>query len=424
MTDDHLRICLLTYRGNPRCGGQGIYIRLLSRELAALGHTVDVWSGQPYPELLPGVGLVKVPSLDLWNEAALLHWPGFRELRDPINRWEYAQSVTGGFVEPMSFCMRVARKFQQNGHREAYDIVHDNQSLGADLIKVAEHTPVVATIHHPITIDRKIGLQHAGSLKQRLGLLRWYTFVPSHLRTARRIDRIITISDSSARDLQTEYRLRPEQLCVVGNGINLEVFGPRPEIQRDPNRIITILSADAPLKGFRYLLAAMAELRRSRPALRLTVIGAPGLKSPTRALIEQHGLADAIEFTGKVEFEEIPRRYAQASVAVVPSLYEGFSFPAGEAMACEVPVVASRAGAIPEVIGTDGRCGVLVEPRSAESLAREIAALLDAPDRCRAMGKAGRERVLQHFTWRKAAERHVEVYREVIEQRRDTRVAC
>jgi glycosyltransferase involved in cell wall biosynthesis len=424
MTDDRLRICLLTYRGNPRCGGQGIYIRLLSRELAALGHTVDVWSGQPYPELLPGVGLVKVPSLDLWNEAALLRWPGFRELRDPVNRLEYAQSVTGGFVEPITFCMRVARKFQDNGHRAAYDIVHDNQSLGADLIKVAQHTPVVATIHHPITIDRKIGLQSVTSLTQRLGLLRWYTFVPSHLRTARRLDRIITISDSSARDLQTEYKLRADQLRVVGNGINLEVFGPRPEIARDPNRIITILSADAPLKGFPYLLGAMAELRRSRPALKLTVIGAPGLKSPTRTLIDRHGLADAIEFTGKVEFEEIAQRYAAASVAVVPSLYEGFSFPAGEAMACEVPVVASRAGAIPEVIGTDGRCGVLVEPRAPEALAREIAALLDAPERCRAMGAAGRERVLTHFTWRKAAERHVEVYREVIAQRRETRVAC
>ena len=424
MTDDRLRICLLTYRGNPRCGGQGIYIRLLSRELAALGHTVDVWSGQPYPELLPGVGLVKVPSLDLWNDAALLRWPGFRELRDSINRLEYAQSVTGGFVEPMTFCMRVARKFGHNGHRAAYDIVHDNQSLGPDLIKVSEHTPVVATIHHPITIDRKIGLQSARSLKQRLGLLRWYTFVPSHVRTARRLDRVITISDSSARDLQTEYKLRPEQLRVVGNGINLDVFGPQPQITRDPNRIITILSADAPLKGFRYLLAAMAELRRSRPALQLTVIGAPGLKSPTRDLIKEHGLADAIEFTGKVEFEEIPRRYAAASVAVVPSLYEGFSFPAGEAMACEVPVVASRAGAIPEVIGTDGRCGVLVEPRSPAALAREIAALLDAPERCREMGKAGRARVLRHFTWRKAAERHVEVYREVIAQRAEAKVAC
>jgi glycosyltransferase involved in cell wall biosynthesis len=424
MTGDSLRICLLTYRGNPRCGGQGIYVRLLSRELADLGHTVDVWSGQPYPELMAGVGLVKVPSLDLWNDAALLRWPGFRELRDPINRFEYAQSVTGGFVEPMTFCSRVARRFQENGHRTAYDIVHDNQALGADLIKVSEHVPVVATIHHPITIDRKIGLQSAGSLTKRLGLLRWYTFVPSHIRTARRLDRIITISDSSARDLQTEYKLRPDQLRVVGNGINLEVFRPMPEIARDPNRLITILSADAPLKGFPYLVAALAELRRTRPALKLTVIGAPGLKSPTRSIIEQYGLHDAIEFTGKVEFEELARRYAQASVAVVPSLYEGFSFPAGEAMACEVPVVASRAGAIPEVIGTDGRCGVLVPPRSPEALAREIAALLDAPERRVALGKAGRERVLKHFTWRKAAERHVEVYREVIAQRGDARIAC
>lgn len=417
MTEGPLRICLLTYRGNPSSGGQGIYVRLLSKELRALGHQVDVWSGQPYPELVEGVGLVRVPSLDLWNEADLFRTPSLRELSDPINFSEWAQTRTGSFPEPLTFSRRVQRRFK-NGAGARYDIVHDNQSLGPGLLNLQGNLPVVATIHHPITVDRRIAFKSSTSKKQRFGLQRFYSFLPTQLKVSRRLDRVMTVSEASKQDLYREYGVRPDRMRVVGNGINLDVFRPLPEIERAPRQLITTLSSDAPLKGFRYLLDALAQLRDEGRELHLRVIGRPGSETDTEARIERLRLGKLIHFTGRVEAEEIARSYAAASVAIVPSLYEGFGFPAGEAMACEVPVVSTRAGALPEVVGTDGVTGVLVDPGSGPALARGIASLLDNPERAKAIGMAGRQRVLAHFTWRRAAERTVDVYREVLREQR------
>ena len=417
MVSASLRICLLTYRGNPRSGGQGIYVRLLSEALRDLGHRVDVWSGQPYPELVEGVGLYRVPSLDLWNEQQFMRFPGLRELADPINLCEYAHTKLGAFREPLTFSQRVARHFRTTGHAARYDIVHDNQCLGPGLLQLRAALPVVATIHHPITVDRRIARQNATSRTQRFGLRRWYSFLDTQLAVSRRLDRILTVSEAARADLAREYGLSTARMCVVGNGINLDVFEPMPAVPRKPNELITTLSADSPLKGFRYLLEALARLRPTHPNLRLKVIGQPSGDSDTAARVERLGLRDRVEFTGRVPAETIARAYAEATLAVVPSLYEGFGFPAGEAMACEVPVVSSRGGALPEVIGTDGSCGILVPPEDSIALANAIDELLAAPERRAAMGKAGRERVLELFTWRAAAERTVDVYREAIAER-------
>ena len=423
MAEEPLRIGLLTYRGNPRSGGQGIYVRQLSRELASLGHRVDVWSGPPYPELLDGVNLVRVPSLDLWNEQAFFRFPTFGELRDPINVSEYARTVTGGFPEPFTFAQRVARSLRQmNGSGPRYDVLHDNQTLGPALLGLRDHTPLVATIHHPVTRDRRIALQSAQGIRTRYGLLRWYTFLPKQLRVSRQLDRVMTVSEASRDDLQQEYGIDRARIRVVGIGIDTQVFRPKPEIAREDRLLVCTLSADSPIKGFVYLLDALAILRRSYPDLRLRAVGSPGRKTTTQRHLERLGLQEAVEFTGKVEADEIADLYARATMAVVPSLYEGFGLPAGEAMACGVPVVATTGGALPEVVGRDGRAGLLVEPRSGEALAGAIGELLDAPERREAMGEAGKARVAELFTWRRAAQRRVEIYREAIEERR--RAAC
>ena len=409
-----LRICLLTYRGNPRSGGQGIYVRLLSQALRDLGHHVDVWSGQPYPELVDGVGLKKLPSLDLWNEEALLRLPSLRELRDPINLSEYAHTKLGAFREPLSFCQRVAREFRRGGYAGYYDVVHDNQSLGPGLLQLKAALPVVATIHHPITVDLRIARDTVLSKSQRFGLERWYSFLEPQLKVSRRLDRILTVSEASRQDLEREYGVTASRMRVVGNGINLDVFQPQHHVTRKSTELITTLSSDSPLKGFRFLLEALARLRNKRPELRLKVIGQPGHETGTAERVRDLGLSSMVHFTGRVAAESIANAYAEATLAVVPSLYEGFGFPAGEAMACEVPVVSSRGGALPEVVGEDGSCGMLVPPKSSEALASAIDQLLDQPERRMLMGRAGRARVLEHFTWRRAAERTVDVYREVI----------
>jgi len=421
MAEGPLRICLLTYRGNPRSGGQGIYVRLLSKALTDLGHSVDVWSGQPYPELYAGVRLIKVPSLDLWNEQALFRTPSLRELSDPINLSEWARTKFGSFPEPITFSKRIARSFR-NGNAARYDIIHDNQCLGPGLLPLRSKLPVVATIHHPITVDRRIAFQNSVSSKERFGLHRWYSFLPAQLNVSRKLDRILTVSEASKHDLHREYGVRPERMRVVGNGINLDVFQPMPGVARDPNQLITTLSADAPLKGFRFLLDAVAQLRDEGRAVKLKVIGAPGADTDTAQRVIDLGLDELVHFTGRVDVEEIATAYSTASVAIVPSLYEGFGFPAGEAMACEVPVVSTRAGALPEVVGTHGETGVLVEPRSGPALAAGIASLLDDPERAAKIGKAARKRVLSQFTWQRAAERTVDVYREVLREHRSA--AC
>jgi glycosyltransferase involved in cell wall biosynthesis len=409
---------LLSYRGNPRSGGQGIYVRLLSKALLELGHEVDVWSGQPYPELVDGVGLHRLPSLDLWNEHALLRTPTLRELSDPINFGEWARTRTGGFAEPIAFSKRVARSFKRNGQALRYDVVHDNQCLGPGLLELQRRLPVVATIHHPITVDRRLALLATSDAIKRFGLSRWYSFVSRQLEVSRRLDRILTVSEASLRDIAHEYKVPRGRMRVVGNGIDLDVFRPMPEVARQSDRLITTLSADTPLKGFRYLLEALHALRKRRPGVQLVVIGRPGLKTDTEATIDRLALRDAVCFTGYLDAREMVRHYAESAVAVVPSLYEGFGFPAGEAMACEVPVVSTRAGALPEVVGEDGRSGCLVPPRDGAELARAVEHLLDRPEQRAAMGRAGRQRVLEQFTWKRAAERTVEVYREAIEERR------
>jgi glycosyltransferase involved in cell wall biosynthesis len=397
---------------------------LLSRALVELGHSVEVWSGQPYPELLGGVELHKIPSLDLWGDPDAPRREALKSVKNSIDLAEWASTVTGGFKEPITFCRRVARRIQPNGKPFAYDIIHDNQSLGAALLPLRTHAPLVATIHHPVTRDRRLALDASRGLKQWWGHFRFYNFLPEQIRVARQMERIMTVSECSLGDISDEYRIPRDRMRVVGNGIHVDVFQPIPGARRESDRLITTLSADQPLKGFRYLAEALAILRRERPELKLTVIGEPGQRTGTAEKIRELGLEGAIEFTGRVADHEIAERYSRATLAVVPSLYEGFGFPAGEAMACEVPLVSTRGGALPEVVGTDGSCGILAEAGDAPDLARAIAEVLAMDeDRRRAMGESGRRRVLANFTWQRAAERTVEVYYEALALQQE-KAAC
>jgi glycosyltransferase involved in cell wall biosynthesis len=416
MAESPLRIALLTYRGNPRSGGQGIYVRLLGRALMELGHHVDVWSGPPYPELTAGATLMPVPSLDLWRDGPPFRWLQLHELSDPINVSEWARTRFGEFPEPLTFSHRVARALR--AHRgPRYDVVHDNQCLGPGLLDIDAHVPVVSTVHHPITFDRRFALDAARGWLKWLGVHRFYSFVPAQIRVARQLPRILTVSECSKRDIVREFGVAPSRLRVVFNGIDVDTFKPYPDTPRRHDLVVTTLSADQPLKGFRYLLEGLARLRRRRPEIHLRVIGAPGTRTETMRRIRRLGLEGAVEFTGRVRAEDIARAYAEATLAVVPSLYEGFGFPAGEAMACQVPVVSTHAGALPEVVGTDGETGLLVEPGSGEALAHAMERLLEDPALRARLGEAGRRRVLAQFTWRRAAERTADAYREVIERR-------
>lgn len=404
-----LRICLLTYRGNPTCGGQGVYIKYLSRALKELGHEVHVLSGPPYPQLDEGITLHRIPSLDLYNPNHLFKISNFRDLLSPLNLFEYLSMCLGGFPEPFTFGFR-ARNHLRHG-RDGYDIVHDNQSLSYGLLGIATAYPIVATIHHPITVDRDKELEAAGTFLRRLMVRRWYSFIHMQIRVSAKISRIITVSECSKRDISKSFMVPTEQFRVVPNGINTDFFHPLEGVRRAEDLILVTNSADTPLKGLRYLLEAVSRIRHQRP-VRLVVIGEPKRNGAIERLVGELSLSDVVRFTGRIADHEFARHYAEATMAVIPSLYEGFGMPAGEAMACGVPVVSTTGGALPEVVGD---AGILVPPADTSALQSAITALLNDPDKRARLGHAGLKRVSHSLTWRHAAEKTVDVYREAID---------
>jgi glycosyltransferase involved in cell wall biosynthesis len=412
--DQPLRVAYLVYRGNPHCGGQGVYTRELARELTALGHTVEVFSGQPYPELAGSAQLTRVPSLDLYRPENPFRVPWPWEFKTRIDVAEFAIMCAAGFPEPYTFSLRVRRLLRNR--RADFDVVHDNQCLGTGLARMVDDGwPMLATLHHPVTVDRDLDLEHATRAWKRFTLHRWYGFIDMQTRVARQLPRLLTVSESSRRDILSNMQVDPDRLHVVPVGSDPAVFRPRPEVRRVPGRIMTTASADVPMKGLTSLLEALAKLRTERDDAHLVVIGKPKERSKIPALIERIGLDGAVHFVHGVTTDRIVELYAEAEVAAVPSLYEGFSLPAVEAMACGVPIVATTGGALPEVVGEDGETGLLVPPADPSALAASLGrALDDAALRAR-IGAAGRARALERFTWRKTAEGTVEHYRALID---------
>jgi glycosyltransferase involved in cell wall biosynthesis len=414
-----LRIAYLVYRGNPRCGGQGVYTRYLSRELVALGHEVTVFAGPPYPELDEGVGFVAVPSLDLYREPDPFRVPKLREFKSAIDVLEFGLMCTAGFPEPRTFTLRARRALRERLGQ--FDLVHDNQSLGSGLLgMMSDGWPLVATIHHPITVDRQLDLSHAADWRRRTTLRRWYGFIGMQKRVARRIPRVITVSESSRGDIAEQMGVERSRMSVVSVGVDDTMFRPllaADGIEKVPGRLMTTASADVPMKGLVPLLKALAEVRTSRREAHLVVIGRLRDGSRVPSVIEQLGLGEAVRFVSGVTEQRIVELYAEAELAVVPSLYEGFSLPAIEAMACAVPLVATTGGAIPEVVGRHGETALLVPPNDPHALAAAICHALDDPDLRRRLGAAGRERALARFTWQVTAQGTVEQYRVLLEER-------
>jgi len=409
--DQPLRIAWLIYRGNPHCGGQGVYTRYLAREVTALGHHITVFSGPPYPELDDMSQLVEIPSLDLYRSSHPFRVPFPHEVRDSIDLREFLLMCGAGFPEPYTFSLRARRALQDR--RADFDLVHDNQCLGRGLVPMMEEDgwPVMATLHHPITVDRDLDYAHNTNPLRKLTLRRWYGFLGMQMDVARQIPRLVTVSESSKRDITAQMGVPSDRLHIVPVGVDPEIFRPMPHIARVPGRLMTTASADVPMKGLAPLLEGLAKVRTERPDAHLVVIGKPRDRSKIPALIERLGLSGAVQFVSGVTTERIVELYAETEVACVPSLYEGFSLPAVEAMACGVPLVATTGGAVPEVVGRDNETGLLVPPGDPSALAAGILRALGDADLRARIGAAGRDRALGMFTWRATAEGTIEQWR-------------
>ncbi|MFQ5558768.1 MAG: glycosyltransferase family 4 protein, partial [Acidimicrobiales bacterium] len=301
-----------------------------------------------------------------------------------------------------------------------------------------EGWPVLETSHHPITVDRRLELEHARSLTERVGKRRWYAFTRMQTRVARRMPRVMTVSESSRSDIHRDHRVPLDRLHVVPVGVDPDLFRPVPGVERVPGRLVTLgrepeagtgtfvqvyvndvrmrlsgASADVAMKGLRFLLEALAKLRTERH-VELTIIGRPNPDSAASRTMTELGLDGLVTFVSGVPDQRIVELYSEAELAVVPSLYEGFSLPAIEAMASGVPLVATTGGALPEVAGSHGETCFLSEPGDSESLAAVIRAALDDANARARVGAAGRRRVIDHWSWRHTAERTVAQYRALL----------
>lgn len=403
-----LRIALLGYRSQPYGGGQGVYLRYLSKGLVDAGHKVDVISGPPYPHLDPRVSMIKLPSLDLFENGLTSLRP--RHLKSMTNIMEWTSKLTGGFAEPYTFGRRAVKYLRQHGSE--YDLIHDNQSLSWGMLELQRMgLPLVTTVHHPITSDLRIALNAARNPWERLLIRRWHAFLNMQKKVVKQLHNVVTVSDCSRQDIARDFGIQPAGISLVYNGVDTEVFRPLEGIERRPLRLMATCSADAPLKGTRYLLRAYARLLKTYPELELLLVSKPLPGGKTEKLVKKLGLQDKVQFVSGISTEQMVQYYAQASIAVVPSVYEGFGLPAGEAMACGVPVVSTDGGALPEVVGD---AGVIVPAKNIDAMADAIAGLLRDPARRTALGEAGRERILEKFCWQVCAREMGEYYREVL----------
>jgi len=407
-----LKIGLISYRSNPHCGGQGVYVRHLSHALADLGHDIEVIAGPPDPllnnRLNHNVTLTMLKTLDLYNPEDLFRTPGLNELSDLINLIEWLDVSTMGYPEPMTFGMRVERHLKKTKKR--YDIIHDNQSLSYGILSLAKKMPVTATIHHPMTVDRRLAIQNTRSFLKKVKALRWYSFISMQKRVAKKLSCIITVSESSKKDIAKEFNIPESKFKTIPIGIDTNNFYPIETIRKQPDRIIVTNSADTPLKGLYHLLFAIKGVLKTRP-VKLVVIGSPKKNGGIENLIKKLQIGQTIKFTGRIDQNQFVKEYAKSSIAVVPSLYEGFGLPVGEAMACRIPVICTTGGALPEVAGDAAK---LVAPANAKAMENAILELLDDPSQRETLAQKGYQRVLKEFTWEKTAIRTVEAYREII----------
>jgi len=407
-----LRIALLGYRSHPHVGGQGIYLHYLSKALVDLGHQVDLLSGPPYPELDARVNLIKIPSLDLYAHPHPTCALKFRHLFSFADFYEWWSKLTGAFGEPYCFGRRVFDYFEKNAMN--YDVIHDNQCLSYGVLALQEkYKNLVVTIHHPITQDHQLALAAAQTKNQRWLINRWYSFVAMQKKVAKELQNIITVSEQSKSDIQQAFAVDEKNISVIGCGVDTTIFSPQPAIARKAFRLISTASSDQPLKGLSILLNALNRLKKEFTNLELIVIGKLKENGDSEKELIHLGLQDKVKFISGISTADLVLEYGQASIAVVPSLYEGFGLPAAEALACGIPLICSDGGALPEVVGS---AAMMVKAGDVEQLVEAVRLLLTNPALAEEYSSKGRQHSLQQLSWETIAVKMVDYYKEMIEK--------
>ncbi|OHD65103.1 MAG: hypothetical protein A2176_02485 [Spirochaetes bacterium RBG_13_51_14] len=410
-----MKVLLLCYRGSPYCGGLGIYLYYLSRELARMGVEVDVLVGPPYPDPLDEWSTVHcVENLNIWMMKTRKF--GSSRLKRVYSVWnlvDYILTRFHIFSEMETFSMRAFFAIHKLLRKKRYDVIHDVNGLGWGLLFIKGYgIPVISTIHHPLTRDRDADLMMDVTFWDRLTTVLFYPLAMQRI-VINRLDRIITSSREGMEELNRAFGVKKDKISIVYNGMDIESFTNTGE-EREERLILFVGNTEDHKKGIAFLLEALADLPKE---IRLTIVDeGPPLKKNASRLVRKIGVQNRVTFTGKVDQKTLASLYSRAAILVMSSLYEGFGLPAAEAMACETPVVVTTAGALPEVV--DSSCGILVEPGNARALRDAIAALLEDRQTRSRMGKNGRKRAAENFSWPVAAKNTLDVYRDVINRYR------
>lgn len=405
-----LKIAFLSYRSKPFSGGQGIYVKYLSKAIHDLGHEIHVFSGPPYPDLDPEIKLVKIPSLGLYEKNSKFYGVNPTQLLNPLNLFEWLSVNSGGFPEPYTFGKRIKKVIKQNFNE--YDVIHDNQSLAYELLFFQKKKPLITTIHHPISMDLAYQLQSTNDIFLKLLMRRWHSFLVMQKFVAKRLNKIVVPSNSSMDDIKNEFHVNENKMERVMNGIDLKVFYPDSKIQKIPFKLVTVASADVPLKGLDYLLKALSDLVKVYPDISLSVIGEQKKGGHTERLIKKLNLEKRVNFFSNLTQEELRTTYCRAELAIIPSLYEGFGFAAIEAMACGVPLISTSGGALPEVIKD---AGIIIPPKNVKEIYNSIDLLLSSPGRAKDLAEKALKRANSKFSWEAIAKKLEKVYFKEIE---------
>ena len=388
-----------------------------------MGHEVEVIASAPLPQLSEGVILHQLRSSSIYHPGSSFR-KNLAKVRNPVDLYELCASRLGIFAEPWAFSFRAYVKLKELCKQRRFDIIHDNQGLGYGLLLMKRlNIPVIATIHHPLPIDRQADLEQANGLRDKWRIRKFYSFIPMQAFVARRLDRIITVSQSSAKDTRLFFKVPADKLRVVYNGIDTDIYNENEEASQNRDGLIMVANTDDRKKGVLYLLQALQMLGKDK--IKLTIVDdaerhssyvedVGPLPSYGFKLVRKLNLDGMVHFTGRLAREELAQHYSAAQIAIVPSLYEGFGIPAAEAMACGTPVISTTGGALPEVVGD---AGILVPPGRADALAAAIKQLLNDKQAQQRMSEAGRKRVGEKFSWEQAARKTLEVYQEVLTTR-------
>jgi glycosyltransferase involved in cell wall biosynthesis len=280
--------------------------------------------------------------------------------------------------------------------------------------------PMNGGMHHPPGFEHSQGVMFRAFMRAA----RWLSDWMHRALPGKPLADTLIVANDRTRDALPPAR-RGRVVTLVENGVDLSLWSPRAErAPRDREPVRFVFSGRLiDWKGVHYLLDAFAQVRASVPAT-LQIIGDGPRRSALEARAVKLGMQDAVTFRGWLPQSECAKALHDADVFVLPSLYESGGAVVLEAMASALPVIATRWGGPADYL--DASCGVLVEPRSRQTFAADLAtamqSLAESPDLRRRLGRSGREKAVREYDWERKVERMLTIYRETDRQARTTHV--